>query len=119
SAIALEPATMDVMPTRVFFEPTLPRESPLGPWRRSIVIVTAGPSPLVRGTVQLAGADAASFYMTEEDGTTPVPFSRTLAPGSAEILRIFFCPARRGDFSAEVQISGDASANPSSPIPVY
>jgi len=69
--------------------------------------------------VQLAGADAASFYMTEEDGTTPVPFSRTLAPGSAEILRIFFCPARRGDFSAEVQISGDASANPSSPIPVY
>jgi hypothetical protein len=104
----VEPVTMDF----THFTPTT-----TFPWSLNWLIANEGPTNLQVTNIIVGGPDAAAFRLTTMRDD-PAPTTATIAPASSEGLRVKFCPKRRGQFSATVQVLGDSSADPSHPSPV-
>jgi hypothetical protein len=104
--------SMNLIPPMLNFNPQLEFDPNTGlplplPWQRWFFVENIGTSPLIRQTVTITGPDAASFTVYEGASGSSMPPAVTLASAEAEGLRVDFCPARYGTFSAQISIEGN------------
>jgi hypothetical protein len=109
-AVALGPALLYLMPSRLFFS-----EPRAFPWRRNFLIENAGPTPMIRGVIAVSGPGQFAFRLTASDGTSPVPASQVLGPGQSEIVSVFYCPRTHDSHEATVTVISNVSGNPAAP----
>jgi hypothetical protein len=86
------------------------------PWRKNLLLENFGSAPIIVQDVTIGGPDADSFSVSRgENPESPVAPAFAIASGDSELLHVSFCPARYGNFSAQISITGN-EGTPTNPI---
>jgi hypothetical protein len=107
-------ASITVLPDTLHF-PSLPQSTQLPIYRNWVIANASTPLPLQITSVSVTGPDAATFTVFElaANGSKGNPlFPITLEGGFSQLFALQFCPARYGQFSATLQITGNTQDSP-------